>query len=306
MQIRAGLWVTTMILAAAVGGAALAQQTTSPAATQSGAPPPADAANHDYVSDWFARVDQAKARQPQWITPLVTVTPRLEEEFRYDQYWEHLGNGGNLTSYDAGKGLELIPTTSNEVVFNLPPYIDRTIKKPAEGFNDWPFLLIKQRFISGNEQNGDYIVTGFLGVQGPTGVKALTNNAWIVTPTLAAGKGWGDFDIQATIGVPIPTSHESAIGTSMATNVALQYHFAQFFWPEIETNSTYWFDGPRKAKTQIFITPGLILGRFPLIGRIKGIVGLGYQFAVSPALTTAPVLTPTYQHAWVMTLRTTF
>ena len=64
---------------------------------------------------------------------MVVVTPRLEEEFRYDQYWEKLGNGADLTSFDAGKGLELIPTTSNEVILNLPPYIDRTIKKPAEG-----------------------------------------------------------------------------------------------------------------------------------------------------------------------------
>src|SRR5438094_10670480 len=32
---------------------------------------------------WFARVARAQATQPHWITPVV-VTPRLEEEFRYD------------------------------------------------------------------------------------------------------------------------------------------------------------------------------------------------------------------------------
>src|ERR1700681_3510317 len=30
---------------------------------------------------WFARVSRAQAAQPRWITPVVTVTPRLEEEF---------------------------------------------------------------------------------------------------------------------------------------------------------------------------------------------------------------------------------
>ncbi len=301
-------------LALAIGGAAQAQQTGATAASTDAPPAPAkDAAASasgdavsDYFAHWFERVDEAKASQPQWMTPIVTVTPRLEEEFRYDQYWEKLGNGADLTSFDAGKGLELIPTTSNEVILNLPPYIDRTIKKPAEGFSDWPFLLIKQRFISANEQNGNYIVTGFLSVQAPTGIKALTNDAWVVTPTLAAGKGWGNWDVQATVGVPIPLAHASTIGVSVVSNIALQYHFATYFWPEIEANSTWWVDGARGGKTQVFITPGVVMGRFKIAGRVKGIVGVGYQIAVSPKLTTTPVLTPTYQHAWVLTLRTTF
>ena len=299
---RAGSRRIALALAVAFGGAASAQTAGPPSAP----PPSSDAPYSNFIADWFARVDAVKANQPQWMTPIATVTPRLEEEFRYDQNWQQLGNGASLTNFDAGKGLELIPTTSNEVILNLPPYIERTGRNPVSGFGDWPFLLIKQRFLGANERNGDYMVTGFLGVQAPTGVSGLTNHAWVITPTLAAGKGWGDFDIQGTIGFPIPTSHEAQIGTSMVTNIALQYHFAKYFWPEIEANSTYWFDGPRGGKTQLFITPGIVLGRFPLGGRLKGIVGVGYQFAVSPALTTAPVLTPTYQHAWLMTLRTAF
>jgi hypothetical protein len=316
MSRRITIAAACAVVALAIAGLARAQQAapvdgpavpaaTPPVQAQASAAPGGDAVS-DYFAHWFDRVDAAKASQPQWMTPIVTVTPRLEEEFRYDQYWEKLGNGADLTNFDAGKGLELIPTTSNEVILNLPPYIDRTIKKPAEGFNDWPFLLVKQRIVSANEQNGNYIVTAFLGVQAPTGVKALTNDAWVVTPTLAAGKGWGDFDVQATIGVPIPLSHENIIGTSLVTNIAFQYHFATYFWPEVEVNSTYWFDGQRSGKNQVFITPGVVLGRFKIVSRVKGIVGVGYQIAVSPALVTTPVLTPTYQHAWVLTLRTTF
>src|SRR5438477_5012549 len=29
----------------------------------------------------------AKESQPHWMTPVVTVTPRLEQEFRYDQFF---------------------------------------------------------------------------------------------------------------------------------------------------------------------------------------------------------------------------
>lgn len=260
----------------------------------------------DYFAHWFDRVDKVKATQPQWMTPIATVTPRLEEEVRYDQYWEHMGNGGSLTNFDSGKGLELIPTDSNEVLINLPPYEERSRRKPASGFGDWPVLAIKQRFISANEANGNYVVSGFLGVQAPIGSAAFTNHAWVLTPTLAAGKGWGNFDVQATVGVPVPLSHEREIGTSVVTNVALQYHLGRFFWPELEANATWWADGPRGGKTQVFLTPGLVLGRLPLVGRSKLIVGVGYQFAVTPHLTTVPVLTPTYQEAWVLTVRTAF
>ena len=56
-----------------------------------------------------------------------------EQEFRYDQSWEKLGNGAHLTIYDSGKGLELIPTRSTEVVLNLPAYNQRTAHNPANG-----------------------------------------------------------------------------------------------------------------------------------------------------------------------------
>lgn len=314
MKVRGqSLW-RLAALSLALGGQAAAQDASAPSqpnpagSSQAGVLVPAVSGDaiEDYFDHWFERVKQAQDSQPHWMTPIATVTPRLEEEFRYDQYWEQLGNGAQLQNFDSGKGLELIPTTSNEILINLPPYEERTVKKIASGWGDWPFLVVKQRFLSANEQDGNYIVTGFLGVQAPTGSPAFTNNAWVVTPTLAAGKGWGNFDIQGTLGVPIPLSHESTIGTSVVTNVALQYHLGQFFWPEIEANTTYWADGLRARKFQAFITPGLVLGRFPIVGRIKAIVGVGYQFAVSPGLVKTPELTPVYQHAWVLTARTAF
>jgi hypothetical protein len=60
-----------------------------------------------------------------------------------------------------------------------------------------------------------------LGLSGADARLAITNKAWVITPTLAGGKGIGDFDIQATVGVPVPTAFESTIGTSLVTNVAL-------------------------------------------------------------------------------------
>ncbi len=270
------------------------------------ADPPAGNAISNYFAHWFDRVRQAQSSQPHWMTPLVTVTPRLEQEFRTDFYIESLGNGASVTSYSNGKGLELIPTTTNEVILNVPTYTERYNVKPASGWNDWPFILVKQRLLSANEENGNYIVTAFLSAQAPIGIRAFTNHAWVITPTIAGGKGWGNFDVQATVGVVIPTAYERTIGTSVATNVAFQYHFLKYFWPEFEVNWTWWADGLRGGKNQVFLTPGIIFGRFNLVGRVNAIVGFGYQSAVSPNLTKSPVLTPTYNHAWVVTSRITF
>src|SRR5208282_6023265 len=47
----------------------------------------------DYFLNWFPRVTQIQSEQPHWVTPLVTVTPRLEEEVRYDQLFQSSKNG---------------------------------------------------------------------------------------------------------------------------------------------------------------------------------------------------------------------
>ena len=266
----------------------------------------ADDGISQYFNNWYERVQQAQDSQPHWVTPLVTVTPRLEQEVRTDVLVEKLGTGADIDSYGNGRGLELIPTTTNELVLNAPTYIDRYRVNRASGFGDWPFLLVKQRLLSANESNGNYIVSAFLGVQAPIGSRAFTNHAWEITPTLAGGKGWGDFDVQATSGVTVPLGSETKIGTSVATNVALQYHLLRYFWPEVEFNWTAWADGVRGGKNQVFVTPGIIVGRFTLVGRIKALIGVGYQEALSPTLTKEPALTPVYDHAWVTTARLSF
>jgi hypothetical protein len=47
---------------------------------------------------WFRRSDRAKADQPHWMTPLVTITPRLEQEFRTDFVAEQTSAGSELIS----------------------------------------------------------------------------------------------------------------------------------------------------------------------------------------------------------------
>jgi hypothetical protein len=65
---------------------------------------------------WLDMVSASQAAQPSWMTPLVTVTPRLEQEFRFDFYDQQngtgsQGNGQRLVNYGGpgGPRVEFIP-----------------------------------------------------------------------------------------------------------------------------------------------------------------------------------------------------
>ena len=45
---------------------------------------PAFAEDASFFTNWLANVSSTQEAQPHWMTPLVTVTPRLEQEYRFD------------------------------------------------------------------------------------------------------------------------------------------------------------------------------------------------------------------------------
>src|SRR5579864_1470377 len=137
-----------------------------------------------YFADWFARVDKSKNEQPHWVTPIATTTPRLEEEYRYDQLWQTNTKGITTDNYDGGKGLELIPFKKVEVIFNVPPYLAHNDPKVRDGFGDLAFL-VKYRLFSQNEEHGNYILTAFLGWSLPTGDHKNGALHPVITPTIA-------------------------------------------------------------------------------------------------------------------------
>jgi len=238
-----------------------------------------------YFADWFNRVDKTQAEQPHWITPLATTTPRLEEEFRYDRLWQVNSKGVTTDNYDGGKGLELIPFEKVEVIFNLPPYLAHNTPAVHDGFGDVAFL-VKYRLLSSNEEGGNYVLTAFLGWSIPTG--SYTNGSLhaVITPTIAYGKGFGHFDVQGTFGVGLPVADTNLVGRTFAWNNTFQYRVLRRFWPEVELNSTFFQEGKNDGKKQNFVTPGLVIGRFHVRGRLGFTIGGGYQIATSHFHTT--------------------
>lgn len=276
-------------------------------------------------ASWLDMVSATQAAQPHWMTPLVTVTPRLEQEFRWDFYDQQngsatngQGNGQHIVNYGGpgGARVELIPSYNWEVILAAPSYETASGPKgTAEGWGDWPAFLVKYRIVSANEQNGNYIVTAFFQMSDPLGTPGkISNNVLTAQPTIAAGKGWGDFDIQSTLSVQIPVSALASPGNTSAVNMAnfgdpilwntaFQYHLMEYFWPELEVNYEYWPNGEHVGLSQVLLTPGIILGRFKIgmdspTRPINLIVGAGYQFAVTP--------NPVTQNNFVGTVRVTF
>jgi hypothetical protein len=172
---RAVVCVTTVLAALGFAHAACAADAPSPDVAPSATPTAPVDPIFAYFADWQNRVEAAQASQPHWMTPMTTVTPRLEQEYRFDLSQQYLETGAQIDNYGGGKGLEVIPTTANEVLINVPNYEHRANVKPATGFADGNFVTIKQRLVSANEENGNYILSAFLGFQAPTGITAFTN-----------------------------------------------------------------------------------------------------------------------------------
>src|ERR1700719_3074222 len=103
------------------------------------------------VNSWINMVSASQAAQPRWMTPLITVTPRLEQEFRWDFYDQQQGTGTQGTGQHfynyggpGGPRLELIPTYNVEAILAAPPYVTASGPKgSAEGSGDWPMFLVK-------------------------------------------------------------------------------------------------------------------------------------------------------------------
>lgn len=236
-------------------------------------------AQDGFFANWFNMVSATQAEQPHWMTPLATTTPRLEQEFRYDIQWQTHNNGVTTDNYGVSKGLEIIPAKNFEVILAVPPYV---VNNPdsKDGFGDWQFL-VKYRIAAGNEEHGNYILTAFYQMSFPTAQYEQGASSPVITPTIAYGKGFRDFDAQGTLGISLPTGNTMAIGRNLTWNNTFQYRILKKFWPETEVNFTHYYQGPHSGHTSVYLTPGLVIGRFHLWDRLAFTVGAGFEIAVT-------------------------
>jgi hypothetical protein len=237
-------------------------------------------AQEGVISNWLEMVTQTESKQPHWAVPLATFTPTLHQLFRYDMQWQTYNSGVTANNYGASKGLEFIPEKNVQLILPVPPYIVNNPNSPNDGFGDWQFL-VKYRLASASEEQGNYILTAFYQMSFPTGQYRQGALSPIITPTIAYGKGYRNFDLQGTLGGGLPTGNIATIGRTILWNNALQYHISKQIWPETEFNFTHYYAGSHDGHSSLYVTPGIVLGRFPIHDRFAFFIGGGFQIAAT-------------------------
>ena len=249
-----------------------------------------------WLQNWIRTVDEVRASQPHFVAPLVTTHVVLVEQYRYDISRQHDASGTVTTNFGASRGLELIPTTRLEIGISPPPYFTRG-SAVADGFGDLSFQ-VKYRAFSAPEGKGDYFVGAFFAASLPTGTEPNGVGHTILTPTLAAAKGLGPVDIQTTLAAGLPASGADLLGRTIVSNTAVNYRIKGVVWPMLELNSTAWSGGTLEGKREVFLTPGLVVGGFPLAERLHLGLGAGVQIAVSQFRR--------YNYRWLWSVRLPF
>src|SRR5271157_341003 len=263
----------------------------------------ANSAPGGFFNRWLARTSATQAKQPAWAVPLVTTYTGLIQVVRVDFTRQIAPALTDTWNFDNSKGLNLVPWANTELVVDLPPYIEHN-STAKDGFGDFSFLA-KYSIASGNQQHGSYTLSAWVLTTIPTGSYKNGSTNASVQPNLGAGKGFGRFDVQTTLGATLPTGTPATTtsGRPVVWNTVAQYRIGRLFWPEIESNATFYKGGTNDGKTQEFITPGLIVGKCALRpsdpkSRPGLAFGAGMQIAASQF--------HAYNHELVLTARWIF
>jgi len=214
------------------------------------------AAPQTFKERFFAHNYAMTKLQPGFATPLVEADPRLVQYYRFSFSNEYTAAKTQTVSYGNVRGGGIIAW--NRVEFDvLPPQYIQHNSTAADGFGDTA-VSAKVRIVSGNAQNGNYILSAMVGHSFATGSAkngALTD-CW--NPTLAGGIGFlKHFALESTLGGSMPTGKIATQGRSIAWNSLVQDQLNSHVRLELENNSTFFVGGSRDGKMQNFITPAV-------------------------------------------------
>jgi hypothetical protein len=222
-----------------------------------------DAGN--FYARYSAQTNAIQSKQPNWPPPLVTTYTGLFQVIRTDYLRQITPARTDTWNMDNSKGVSFIPWNRTEIDVNIPPYIFHNTSAAKDGWGDMSFLG-KFRIASANEQHGHYVISVYALATVPTGQYKNGSTDASIQPCLAVGKGFGPLAIQTTAGTTLYMSKPATTtsGNPVAWNLAAQYHLNKYFWPEIESNATFYKGGTNHGKMQEFVTPGILFGKFKL------------------------------------------
>jgi len=262
-----------------------------------------------FIERWQARATEIQNQQPHWATPVATSTPKLDQAMRTEFVRQINSSHSSTWNLGNNKGLELIPERHTEIIFGVPPFFQHSQPRVASGFGDFWFQA-KYRFYARDERHGNVGVTAILYATLPTGKESNGQCCAVVTPTIAAGKGFGPFALMSTLGGSLPVSNATGVGRAILWNSVLQYRmgdqgFTRLLSPEVECNTSFFHGGSHDGKAMVFITPGLVLGRIPLSHDADGKPGRR-ALTLSAGEQVAVTRFHTYNHGLILGVRLPF
>jgi hypothetical protein len=186
--------------------------------------------------------------------PLIQTDARLSQSARFSFSNSYTPSRTRTMNYGNYHTLGLL--LGDRVQLNLiaPPYIQNNSASAPDGFGDTQ-VEAKYRFVSGNAEHGNYAVTGKLTWNAATGSYQNGAPASFWSPTLAAGRAWGRFDVQTALGGGLPTGKIALQGRWIDWSTTAQVLVGTRLWLDVENNATFNFGGPFAGKTQNFVTP---------------------------------------------------
>jgi hypothetical protein len=258
-------------------------------------------AQDGFFAQWENRVRTTSAKQPAFPIPVIAPSSQLVQLFRFDVLRQITPTHFTTINVDNGKGLNLIPYANTEIDICLPPLIEHHNEKVIDGTGDFSVVYKYRPFASPSEAH-NYSLGGQVLFTVPTGSYKNGTAVSTIQPTAMGGKGFGHFDVQSAIGGILPNSSVPAIGRTISWNTTAQYQVAKMFFPEIESNASYYHLGPNNGKSQNFLSPGLMISKIKFNkdpkNRLALIVGGSVQIATSKY--------HAYNHALVFTSRLAF
>jgi hypothetical protein len=213
----------------------------------------AASAQQSFYERLRAHNTQMTAVQPAWMGPLIQTDSRLSQAVRVSVSNSY-APGEHTLSYGNFHGIGLIVGDRIQLNLQPPPYMQNHSATFRNGFSD-AVEEAKVRIASGNAEHGNYTLTAFFAYSIPTGSHQNGAPSGAYIPILAAGKGFGRFDVQSTLGGALPTAQIAAQGRSIGWNTTAQVHPSAHLWFDVENNATFNYGGPFDGKTQNFLTP---------------------------------------------------
>lgn len=257
-------------------------------------------AQDGFFKAWQDRVRATSARQPAWPVPVVSPAAVIVQLARTDFVHQYTSTHTETWNYGYGKGVNFIPFARTEFDINLPAYIQHNTPKVQDGAGDFA-VVAKYRMFARNE-GGNYSTAVQMAFSVPTGSYKNGTAVSTITPTVIGGKGFGKFAVQSAIGAVLPTSSVTTIGRTILWNTVAQYKVGKYFWPELESNASYFRGGANDGKSQVFLTPGLMVSRIKLREDPKDRLGLVFGGGMQIATSNFHA----YNHGLILTGRLTF